>query len=290
MRHAPASTNPESRTAAAPPFAPLPRVAAGQRAFARRARPLAVVLLAGSTGCAARPAAPSLAPTVPGESRAAEPTPPAPRAAEPAPGESRAAEPGAGRGRPEGAALGYAPPRTPGEAVPSVPGAGWGGAAPGDLASSAPEAPPPDDWRKPVGLVGVAVGTTFIAMGVSASLSISKLTGEFRENDDFRQYRAGIQRGGDMCDAAERGVESNHPRAADIRLVRERCQTVSMWKVVQPVGYIGGGLLIAGGAALLISAAVAPPSADAAKAGRLRLRFAPSLGPSLAGATLGGAW
>ncbi|HEU4535927.1 MAG TPA: hypothetical protein VFS00_17505, partial [Polyangiaceae bacterium] len=276
MRCAPASTHPESRTVVVPPSELPPPRAAGEGAFARRARPLAAVLLACSTGCAARPAPPSHAPPAPGESRATEP----------APGESRAAAPAPRRSRPEGAALGYAPPRAAGEAVsPALaagPAAGRGATAPGELASTAPEvpasdAPPPDDWRKPIGLVGVGVGTTFIAMGVSASISISKLTGEFRENDDFLQYRAGIQRGGDMCDAAERGVESNHPRAADIKLVRERCQTVSMWKVVQPIGYIGGGLLIAGGAALLISAAVAPPSADATKAGRLRLRFAPSL-------------
>lgn len=238
------------------------------------ARPLALALIACSTGCAARPTTPA-------------PAPPPPASA-PARPSAEAPAIRAGRTSPERALLGYAPPRAREPQSPTPTAAA--GSAPQGLASFEPDAPPPDDWRKPVGLVGVAVGTTMVALGVSASISISKLKGEFRENHDFLQYRAGVQRGGDICAAAERGAVSPLPDAADRALVRERCRTLSMWRLVQPVGYAGGGLLILGGAGLLISAALSPPHDDSAGTGRLRLRFAPSLGPSLAGATLAGAW
>jgi hypothetical protein len=237
-------------------------------------RHLALVLIACSAGCAARPAAPP-------------PAPPPPASA-PARPSAEVSATSSGRTRPEGALLGYAPPRAREPQSPTP--APAAGPAPQALAGFEPDAPPPDDWRKPVGLVGVAVGTTMVALGVSASISISKLKGEFQENHDFLQYRAGVQRGGDICDAADRGAVSPLPDAANRTLIRERCRTLSMWRLVQPVGYAGGGLLILGGAGLLISAALAPPHDDSTRTGRLRLRFAPSLGPSLAGATLAGAW
>jgi hypothetical protein len=154
------------------------------------------------------------------------------------------------------------------------------------------EARPRDDWRKTAGAIGVGVGTTLVAVGASASIRISKGVGEFREHDNFIRYREGIQRGGNMCDAADRGVTSSHPEAADVGLVRERCRSIAAWKAAQTIGYVGGGLLIAGGAGLLVSTLLWPqqPPDESARAGRVRLRFAPTLGPTSAGATLGGTW
>ncbi|HEU4537407.1 MAG TPA: hypothetical protein VFS00_24985, partial [Polyangiaceae bacterium] len=150
--------------------------------------------------------------------------------------------------------------------------------------------PPPDDWRKPAGAIGLAVGTTLVAMGVAATLRISKVNKEFRSSNEFLKYESGLPAGVGMCDAADQGIASSAPDAASPTLVRTRCHTRSDWQVVQPLGFIGGGLLIAGGAALLVSSAVAPRRAEEARAGKLRLSFAPTWSPRSAGATIGGTW
>ncbi len=150
--------------------------------------------------------------------------------------------------------------------------------------------PPPSDWRKPVGAIGLAVGTTMVAMGVAGTLRISKIKKDFREGGDFLKYQAGLPPGSDLCDAAEQGVVSSEPGTASPTLVRTRCHTRSVWKIIQPLGFVGGGLFIAGGAALLVSSAVAPVRAEETRTGGLRLRFSPTWGPRSAGATLGGTW
>jgi hypothetical protein len=150
--------------------------------------------------------------------------------------------------------------------------------------------PPPSDWRKPVGAIGLAVGTTMVAMGVAGTLRISKVNQDFREGGDFLKYQAGLPPGSDLCDAADLGVVSSEPGTATPTLVRTRCHTRSVWKIIQPLGFVGGGLFLAGGAALLVSSAVAPFRAEETRTGGLRLRFSPTWGPRSAGATLGGTW
>lgn len=171
-----------------------------------------------------------------------------------------------------------------------------GGAAAGSPALHSPprayelDPPPPSDWRKPVGAIGLAVGTTLVAMGVAATLRISKVKKDFREGGDFLKYQAGLPPGSDLCDAADQGVLSSEPGTATPTLVNTRCHTRSVWKIIQPLGFVGGGLFIASGAALLVSSAVAPVRAEEARAGGLRLSFAPTWGPRTAGATVGGTW
>lgn len=225
---------------------------------------------------------------------------------------------------PDGAALARTPTSTiacqtakqaaPGEATPAAAPAAGTPSAPADPADT-PEAsaasssaaagrfalrtpprayeldrPPPGDWRKPVGAIGLAVGTTMVAMGVAGTLRISKVNKDFREGGDFLKYQAGLPPGSDICDAAEQGVVSSEPGTAPPSLVGSRCHTRSVWKVIQPLGFVGGGLFIVGGAALLVSSAVAPIRAEEARAGGVRLSFSPTWGPRSAGATLGGTW
>ncbi len=294
----------------APPAAPSPPAPAhvaprAEGASSPRGRALlALALIASAPGCGAGARVEARAPV---EAPAAAALRPADARAERvvlgdrAGARAEGAVPGGQSGaRAEGAVLGdQAAPRAGciGRGVASAAG-GRAGVASSACATDAGSnawvaeatSPPPADWRKTTGLVSVALGSTLVVMGVAASISIAKVVGEFRDDDGFLKYRAGIQRGGDVCDAIDRGAVSPQPGAAELVLLRDRCQNLSVWKTVQPIGFVGGGLLVAGGAALLISSALSPPRSDLARSGRTRLSFAPALSPSSAGAMLGGAW
>lgn len=143
------------------------------------------------------------------------------------------------------------------------------------------------NWQTPAGWAGIGVGAALIGLGVVATLRHASLRDDFTSEPALARYRAGVQRGGELCDSAERGVVAPGGAAPDE--VRGQCSSVSTWRTLQVGSFVAGGVLAVGGAVLLLTAPQGQQPA-ATTEGRVRWRFAPSIGPTVVGSTLQVAW